>query len=108
MRLGIQLSAALLACSTAGDAQEARPEGRTIYQAAYFSQFSPSSALEIVERVPGFTLELALEEVRGFGQAAGNVVINGSRPSSKSDTLQTILARIPASLRTPSRNCLFH
>ena len=35
--------------------------------------------------------------MRGFGQAAGNVVINGQRPSSKSDTLETILARIPAS-----------
>jgi hypothetical protein len=70
--------------------------GRTVYQAAYFQQFSPSNALEIVERVPGFSLELGSQDVRGFGQAAGNVVINGSRPSSKSDTLQTILARIPA------------
>lgn len=34
--------------------------------------------------------------MRGLSQAAGNVVINGERPSSKSDTLDTILARIPA------------
>ena len=34
--------------------------------------------------------------MRGFGQAAGNVVINGERPSSKSDNLATILGRIPA------------
>src|SRR5688572_18831907 len=71
--------------------------GRTIYQAAYFRAFSPSNALEIVERVPGFSLDLGAQDVRGFGQAAGNVVINGSRPSSKSDTLATVLARIPAS-----------
>lgn len=71
--------------------------GRTVYQAAYFQQFSPSNALEIVQRVPGFTLQLGALDVRGFGQAAGNVVINGSRPSSKSDTLETVLARIPAS-----------
>lgn len=34
--------------------------------------------------------------MRGFSQAAGNVVINGARPSSKSESLQQILARIPA------------
>ncbi|MEA3064906.1 MAG: hypothetical protein QOJ27_1352 [Sphingomonadales bacterium] len=92
--------AALLLCGSAGAAvaaQTAGPDGRTVYEAAYFAQFAPSNALQIVERVPGFTLELGNQEVRGFGQAAGNVVINGQRPSSKSDTLETILARIPAS-----------
>jgi hypothetical protein len=91
--------AALLLCGSAGAAhaaQTAGANGRTVYEAAYFSQFAPSNALQIVQRVPGFTLELGNQEVRGFGQAAGNVVINGQRPSSKSDTLETILARIPA------------
>lgn len=50
----------------------------------------------MVERVPGFTVENVDPTVRGFGQTAGNVVINGQRPSAKSETLQTILARIPA------------
>jgi len=92
--------AVLLLCGSAGTvqaAQTAGPDGRTVYDAAYFTQFAPSNALQIVERVPGFSLELGDQEVRGFGQAAGNVVINGQRPSSKSDTLETILARIPAS-----------
>jgi hypothetical protein len=78
-------------------AQTAGPGGRTVYEAAYFAAFSPSNALEIVQRVPGFTLQVGDTEVRGFGQAAGNVVINGQRPSSKADTLGTVLARIPAS-----------
>jgi hypothetical protein len=92
-------AAALLfgAAGEAAAAQAAGADGRTVYEAAYFSQFSPSNALQIVQRVPGFTLEVGNQEVRGFGQAAGNVVINGQRPSSKSDTLETILARIPAS-----------
>jgi hypothetical protein len=93
------LAAAALLCGAsppAWAAQAAGPDGRTVYEAAYFSQFAPSNALQIVQRVPGFTLELGNQEVRGFGQAAGNVVINGQRPSSKSDTLETILARIPA------------
>lgn len=94
------LAAAALACGVATPASAAQApgaDGRTVYEAAYFSQFAPSNALQIVQRVPGFTLELGNQEVRGFGQAAGNVVINGQRPSSKSDTLETILARIPAS-----------
>jgi hypothetical protein len=95
----VGLAAALL-CGVAAPARAAQApgaDGRTVYEVAYFSQFAPSNALQIVQRVPGFTLELGNQEVRGFGQAAGNVVINGQRPSSKSDTLETILARIPAS-----------
>jgi hypothetical protein len=94
-------AAALLLGGTGAQAAQAAQapgaDGRTVYQAAYFAQFAPSNALQMVQRVPGFTLELGDQEVRGFGQAAGNVVINGQRPSSKSDTLETILARIPAS-----------
>lgn len=94
------LAAAALLCGAAAPAWAAQApgaDGRTVYEAAYFVQFAPSNALQIVQRVPGFTLELGNQEVRGFGQAAGNVVINGQRPSSKSDTLETVLARIPAS-----------
>lgn len=72
-------------------------DGRQIYQAAYFTQYAPGTALDMVQRIPGFALDGGDNEVRGFGGAAGNVVINGARPSSKSDSLQTILSRIPAS-----------
>ena len=71
-------------------------DGRLVYDAAFFRTFSPANALSIVERTPGFQLDVGDQEVRGFGQAAGNVVVNGQRPSSKSDTLETILQRIPA------------
>jgi hypothetical protein len=82
--------------ATAVGAQAVDGRGRTTYEAAFFATFSPSNAYQIVQRVPGFTLETGDTDVRGFGQAAGNVVINGQRPSSKNDTLDTILARIPA------------
>lgn len=78
-------------------AQAQDAEGRLVYDRAFFDTFSPSNAQQMVERLPGFVLEGGDTEVRGFGQAAGNVIINGQRPSSKSETLQTVLARIPAS-----------
>ena len=89
--------AALFAGPSLASAQQVSDSGRTVYQAAFFTQYAPSTALDIVRRVPAFTLDLGSQEIRGFGQAAGNVVINGARPSSKTDTLETILARIPAS-----------
>src|SRR5436309_15830815 len=93
------VGASLLSLCIAGGAaaQTAGPGGRTIYDAAFFRSFSPGSALDIVQRTPGFTLNIGTQDVRGFSQAAGNVVINGARPSSKNATLDTILARIPAS-----------
>ncbi|WP_185207352.1 TonB-dependent siderophore receptor [Sphingomonas sp. NBWT7] len=91
------LAAALASTAAPVAAQTVDASGRTVYDAAFFQRFQPANALEVVRRVPGFTLELSEEEVRGFGQAAGNVVINGQRPSSKSDTIDVVLARIPAS-----------
>jgi hypothetical protein len=69
----------------------------TVYEADFFTAFAPRTALDIVRRVPGFTLDEGDVDVRGFGGAAGNIVINGVRPSSKAESLETTLARIPAS-----------
>lgn len=74
----------------------------TTYDAAFFAQYAPRTALDIVQRVPGFSLDLGNtqgangQDVRGFAGTAGNVVINGSRPSSKAESLDALLARIPA------------
>jgi hypothetical protein len=67
------------------------------FEATFFEKFAPRNALDMVLRVPGFGLKSGNADVRGFAQAAGNVVINGKRPSSKSDGLVAILERIPAS-----------
>src|SRR5215210_5745368 len=84
----------------AATAQDSRT---TVYEAAYFQQFAPRTALDIAKHVPGFTLVLGATQtnqgqvdVRGFAGTAGNVVINGARPSSKAETLDVTLARIPA------------
>lgn len=65
------------------------------YDQAFFSTFQVQSALDMVNRVPGFTLK-NVDQVRGFAAAAGNVLIDGQRPTSKSDKLTDILNRIPA------------
>ena len=50
----------------------------------------------MIKRVPGFTFD-AGADARGFAGTSGNVLIDGQRPTSKSDSLDSILQRIPAS-----------
>ena len=98
--LSLTVSEAARAQAAGGDeppvntGQTARTTG---YDAAFFAQYAPRSALDIARRVPGFTLDLGDTDTRGFAGAAGNVVINGARPSSKSESLEATLQRIPAS-----------
>ena len=74
----------------------------TTYDAAFFAQYAPRTALDIAQHVPGFTLDLGNSQsgngndVRGFAGTAGNVVFNGARPSTKAETLDVTLSRIPA------------
>jgi hypothetical protein len=68
----------------------------TAFDAAFFAQFAPRTALDIAQHVPGFALEIGNNDVRGFAGAAGNVVINGQRPSNKSETIDQTLSKIPA------------
>lgn len=73
-----------------------RDAPRETYPPAFFTQFQPNTALDMVERIPGFTMRSGDTE-RGFGEAATNVLINGRRPSTKSQNSNDILSRIPAS-----------
>ena len=50
----------------------------------------------MVQRLPGFNFDDG-NSARGFAGTAGNVLIDGHRPTSKTDDLQSILNRIPAS-----------
>ncbi|MBI1187165.1 MAG: TonB-dependent receptor [Alphaproteobacteria bacterium] len=71
-------------------------DGRVIYDGAFFARFAPQTANDMVARVPGFTLDEG-DDRRGFSGAVGNVLIDGRRPSAKSQSLSSILSRIPAS-----------
>ena len=97
LALALAASPAVAQTAVGEQSAPAQPGARTtVYDAAFFAQFAPATALDIVRRVPGFVIEETNLEVRGFAGAAGNVVFNGARPSSKSDTMETILMRIPA------------
>lgn len=65
-----------------------------IFEPAYFARYNPSNAQEMVNQVPGFSIQEG-DNVRGFGGAAGNVLINGERPSTKTG-LNALLQRTPA------------
>ncbi|WP_425411038.1 TonB-dependent receptor plug domain-containing protein [Hyphococcus sp.] len=69
--------------------------GRVIYLPGFFDQFNPVTALDMVERVPGFSIDEG-DDVRGFGGAAGNVLIDAQRPSTKSADIFDTLGRIGA------------
>jgi outer membrane receptor protein involved in Fe transport len=96
------IAAALAAAAPeADDAQASAPTPAAApavigYPPEFFTSFAPGNAFEMLARVPGFTFT-AGAEVRGFEGAAGNVLIDGERPASKSDDLESILRRIPFS-----------
>ena len=101
---GLSLLALSAAIASPALAQDSEPplagptetSRTTSYNAAFFAPSAPQTALDIARLVPGFNLDLGDVEVRGFAQAAGNVVINGQRPSSKSESLTQVLRNIPA------------
>ena len=74
-----------------------QPPGTELYSAIFFAEYAPQTALEMVKRLPGFVLQEQDSEVRGLGTGAGNVLIDGSRPTTKSGGIGDALERIPAS-----------
>jgi len=72
------------------------PTGSRKFDPDFFVTYAPVTALDMVKRIPGFSIDQG-EGRRGFGENAGNVLIDGDRPATKSDDIFTILSRIPAS-----------
>jgi hypothetical protein len=69
--------------------------GGQVYTPADFARFAPRSALDMLNQVPGFDI-ITTDQGRGLGQASDNVIINGERVASKSQSLFDVLQRIPA------------
>lgn len=104
LRPAVWLStASLLACVLAAPALAQAPgpapaapvsDASASFPAAFFAPYNPVTAADMVARVPGFELRDG-DDRRGFAATAGNLLVNGERPSSKS-TPSELLKRIPA------------
>ena len=96
MTPALSLLAALAAASPQAIAEAPAQQGVTPYPAAFFADMNVTTALDMVKRLPGFALDTGAT-VRGFEGAAGNVLVDGARPVSKTDGLDQVLYRLPAS-----------
>jgi outer membrane receptor protein involved in Fe transport len=74
----------------------AEERGISAYPASFFADARPATAYDMISRVPGFAFDNGLS-ARGFAGTAGNVLVDGARPTAKTDDLNSILQRIPAS-----------
>ena len=84
------------ATASTGPVQNTSQQGVLVFEQAFFADARPDTALDMIARLPGFGLDGGDSGTRGFAGAAGNVLIDGVRPSTKSDDLEQILRRISA------------
>jgi hypothetical protein len=92
---GCLFALALLASGPANAQQGAPAEpAAQVFESAFFTGYNPVTAGDMVARVPGFEI-IDGDDRRGFGATAGNVLINGERPSSKA-SISDQLKRVPA------------
>ena len=75
---------------------DAAQQGVLVFTPDFFADQRPNTALDMVSRVPGFSVNDGSGS-RGFEGAVGNILINNARPASKNDTGSNVLSRTPAS-----------
>src|SRR3569833_1698099 len=86
-----------VACLISSAALGQGEAGISVYPPSFFSDARPATAADMIARLPGFSLDTGSgTSVRGFAGTAGNVLVDGTRPTAKNDDLQSILQRIPA------------
>src|SRR5262249_4846121 len=88
--------AVVVAAISCAHAEEKKEDSVLNYDAAFFAEQRPNTPYDLIGRLPG-VLFVNGKSARGFAGTAGNVLIDGQRPTSKSDALGSILQRIPAS-----------
>lgn len=88
--------APIAAPSPASASETSASEGQR-YEPDYFARFAPRTALDMVEKLPGFTITGQGGGDRGLGAARENILINGERIANKSTDARTALSRISAS-----------
>ncbi len=94
----IAQAATPVAAQAAAPAPDAAAATRGViaYPLSFFADVAPTSAYDMVIRLPGFVFDKGLA-VRGLADSGGNVLIDGQPPVSKTDTVDELLKRIPTS-----------
>jgi len=87
---------AIVTCAQTANAPSGKPADTKIYGADFFANKNPQTAYDMVNLLPGFTFSAGDPTIRGYAEAAGNVLIDGERVSDKQFTLDTVLQHIPA------------
>jgi len=86
---------ALAETTRAPQTAEASDQGVLVFAPDFFKDARPNTALDMVNRIPGFSVNDG-DGARGFEGAVGNILINGARPASKNDTGSNVLGRTVA------------
>jgi hypothetical protein len=69
-------------------------EGVRIFETAYFMEFDPVTALDLVQRMPGFNPQQQ-DGGRGLAGVRTNILINGKRPPPKGQSIWEQLSSRP-------------
>lgn len=86
---------ALAETTRAPQTAESSDQGVLVFAPDFFKDARPNTALDMVNRIPGFSVNDG-DGARGFEGAVGNILINGARPASKNDTGSNVLGRTVA------------
>ena len=98
-------SLALLLTVDAGNYLNANEDNKIIYEKDYFNQFNITNVNDALKRIPGVenigsrnteSYEPGGNQKRGFGSSGTQILINGERQSSKSNSIIKTLERINA------------
>src|SRR3989344_2403106 len=65
-------------------------QGVLVFTPDFFADQRPNTALDMVNRVPGFSV-IDGDGSRGFEGSVGNVLVNGARPASQNHTGTAVL-----------------
>lgn len=93
--LSVALATAPPACAQARAGNSA-PRDADVYRREDFTDAAVANAHDMLVRVPGFGIVEADADIRGYAAALGNVLIDGARPASKRESIESLLERIPA------------
>ncbi|MEL6686139.1 MAG: hypothetical protein AAFP97_00800 [Pseudomonadota bacterium] len=78
------------------------PNSDNVFPASYFEIYVPRTALDMIQRIPGFQIRTGDTSRRGLGQGGANILINGERLTGKTnafDQLDQILASSVVEIR---------